>query len=257
MKTFAHALAAQGRVIGALFQRDIRSRGGEPVADIYIFLEPIFITLIVLALHWGTGGTVNTVPVVAFVLTGFPPHLLLRHSGLAGLRALNANVGLLYHRRIHHLDLVMARLLAEIAFIITANIAIYCVFHLLGLFDVPASIGYFLFGWLLHIWFVIVCCFIFTGLALIWPISRRFFLPICLLFLPIYGAFSMLSWWPTPVRNFLLWFPPANATEIMRRGYFGLTQQTYYDIPYTIYCLTFLTFCGLVILERGRRRLEV
>jgi ABC-type polysaccharide/polyol phosphate export permease len=257
-REFFAAMRIQKRVIGALVRRDLSARhGGDVASNLWMFFEPIGITLLVLAFHWGTtGGVVNSVPVVAFLLTGFTPHLLLRHSGLAGITAINSNVGLLYHQRIHFLDLVIARLLGEIGFILASFVTMYAIFYVAGYLRLPYSLAYIYLGWFFHIWFVFAVCLLFAGLGLIWELSRRIFMPLTYAMIPVYGAFFMMSWLPENIRNILLYFPPANATEIMRFGYFGTTQATYFFIPYTAACCTALTFVALLVLFRSRQRLE-
>jgi capsular polysaccharide transport system permease protein len=100
-------------------------------------------------------------------------------------------------------------------------------------------------------------CFFFTGGCLVWPLLRRMFQPLALLMLVPYGAFFMLSWMSPTVRFWLLFFPPANASEIMRYGYFGDSALTFFDIPYTLEACLFLTFFSLVAMFRGRQHLEL
>ena len=97
---------------------------------------------------------------------------------------------------------------------------------------------------------------LFTGACFIWPLTRRLFQPLVLLFLPIYAAFFMLSWMSPTVRYYLLFFPPANAAEMMRYGYFGNGALTFFDIPYTTEVCLAMTLLGLLSAFRGRKRLE-
>lgn len=243
-----------------MMMRDIGSRhGGDSVGLYWLLLEPIVITLIVIGIHVaGSGSTaVKTIPVVVFLLTGYVPHLLFRHSGLAGYSALYANSALLYHRQIHFLDIIFARLFVEVVTVLFAFVVIYAGFYAFGQIRMPYSIAYFYFGWFYHIWFAVSCCLLLTGASLIWPLTRRLFQPAVLLFLPAYAAFFMLAWVPPYVRYYLLFFPPANAAEMMRYGYFGDGALTFFDVPYTTEVCAVLTFLGLLSAFRGRRRLEV
>jgi capsular polysaccharide transport system permease protein len=262
MSRFGRALKIQVRVLGALVRRDLGSRhGGDAVGNFWTFFEPFLITVIVLAFHWlngnsGVTGMEKSVSIVALFLTGFVPHLLLRHGGLAGVQALRMNAGLLYHRQIYYMDLIWSRLLGETGFMLITFFVLYFIFYVTGFLQLPESIGYIYLGWFFHIWFVVFMCILFAGLGLIWELSTRLFLPIAYMMIPVYGAFFMMSWVPTDLRDFLLYFPPADATEIIRRGYFGLAQPTYYNIPYTTECLIGLTFIGFMVLDHGRRYLE-
>jgi len=259
MGNFAAALRVQFRVVTAILLRELGSRhGGDAFGMIWLLLEPSLITLVVITLHLAGGNQIiNSVPVVIFLLTGYVPHLMYRHAGLAGIIALTANSGLLYHRQVHFVDIVFARLLLEIIAVLLGFIIIYAGFYAYGSIHLPKSIAMIYLGWFLHIWFIAAMCFLFTGGCLIWPLLRRLFMPIALFMLFPYAAFFMLSWMTPKVRYWLLFFPPANASEVMRDGYFGASALTFYDIPYTIEACLFLTFIGLVVMFRGREHLEL
>src|SRR5437588_9978720 len=100
-------------------------------------------------------------------------------------------------------------------------------------------------------------CFLLTGGCLIWPILRRLFQPLALIMLLPYGAFFMMSWVSPKIRYYLLFFPPANASEIMRCGYFGDSALTYFYIPYTSEACLVLTFFSLIVMFHGRLHLEL
>jgi len=259
MGSFAAALRVQFRVISAILLREIGSRhGGDAVGTFWLLLEPVVITLIVIGIHQASGApAVQSIPVIVFLLTGYVPHLMFRHAGLAGISALNANSGLLYHRQVHFADLVFGRLLVEIVTVLIAFTAIYFGFYVTGMIALPHSLGYIYLGWFYHIWFIITMCFFFTGGCLFWPILRRLFQPLALIMLLPYAAFFMLSWMSPEVRYYLLFFPPANAAEIMRCGYFGDSALTFFNIPYTSEACLVLTFFSLLVMFRGRQRLEL
>lgn len=260
MPRLTSALAVQGRVIWALMIRDIGSRkGGDTTGLYWILLEPIIVTLIVITVHVVSSGTtvVKSVPIVVFLLTGYVPHVLFRHSGLAGYSALSANGGLLYHKQIHFLDIIFARVFVEVITVLFGFTMVYLGFYLAGQIKLPYAVGYFFMGWFYQIWFVYGVCFLLTGAAFAWPIVRRMFQPMVLLFLPAYAAFFMLAWVSPNVRYYLLFFPPVNAAEMMRYGYFGNSALTFFDVQYTTEACLVLMFFGLLSAYRGRRRLEV
>ena len=254
------ALGAQIRVIKALILRDLSSRHeGTSSGLLWTLAEPIIITVIVLLYHWagGSSHTSSTVPVAAFVLTGYSPHLLLRHTGVAGITAINGNAPLLYHRFIHFTDFVFAKFLLEIFYVFLSFLIIYVAFFGFGILHLPLDMNYFYLGWFLHTWFAFAICLIFTGGGLRWTIVRSIFQPFTYLMIPVYGAFFMLYWLPQKTQYFLLFFPPMDATEILRRGYFGTTVPTHFDIPYTIESCIVLTFIGLLSLLSARHTVEV
>ena len=259
MAELINGAARQGRVISALMLREIGGRhGGGNAGILWLLLEPIFMTLIVIGIHEFSGANIiKSVPVVVFLLTGYVPHLMFRHGGLSGVSALTRNGGLLYHRQVHYVDIVLARWAVEAITVLGAFALIYFGFYVFGQITLPYSMAFLYLGWFFHIWFAMIGCFLFTGLGIVFPLVRRIFMPLSLLMLPVYAAFFMLSWLTAPFRNFLLYFPTANATEMMRFGYFGPSQQTYFDIPYTIEVLLVLTVISILVMDWGRKRLEV
>jgi ABC-type polysaccharide/polyol phosphate export permease len=259
MKNFVFALSVQVRVLYAVIVRDIGSKhGGEAVGSIWLLMEPLIITLVVIAIHQASGQTaLQSVPIVVFLLTGYVPHLMFRHAAMSGITALNVNSGLLYHKQIHFLDLVFSRFFVEVVTVLIAFIVVYCGCYFIGYVTLPNSVAYIYLGWAYHIWFIMIMCFLFTGGCLYWPMLRRLFQPFALIMLFPYGAFFMLSWMSPEVRYYLLFFPPANASEIMRYGYFGPSQLTFFDIPYTTEACLLLTLLTLIYMFRGRRRVEL
>ena len=259
--TFAASLSTQFRSVKALILRDLGSRHeGSALGLFWTFAEPIIITTIVLFYHWGSGTnrtSQGSIPVAAFVLTGYSPHLLLRHTGVAGISAINSNAILLYHRNIHFLDFVWAKFILEVFYVYMSFIAIYVIFLFLKILTFPQDLLYFYLGWLLHTWFALSICLIFTGFGLRYFIVRSIFQPFTYLMIPAYGAFFMLYWLPERTRNWLLFIPSMDATEIMRRGYFGTSIPTYYSIPYTVAACLVLTFIGLLSLVSARDKIEV
>lgn len=252
------AARQQSQVIFALMLREVGGRHSGSIGTLWLLLEPIFVIMIVIGIHTFSGADIlKGVPVVVFLLTGYVPHLLFRHGGLSGIGALNANGGLLYHRNIHYVDLVVARLGVEVVTTVCAFCLIYFGFYVAGKIALPRELSYVYLGWFLHIWFAAVGCFFFTGLCIVYPLVRRMFVPLSLLMLPAYAAFFMMAWLPAPARNFLLLFPPADATEVMRYGYFGTSEPTFFSLPYTVVCLIVLTLISVLVMDWGRKHLEV
>ena len=259
MRNLFQSIQRQSIVIYALMLREVSSRhGNDSAGTLWVLLEPIVITLIVVGIHIASGADIiKSVPVVVFLLTGYVPHMLFRHVGLAGVNGLNANGGLLYHHQVHYVDIVLARYGVESTTVLISFFLVSLGFIVFGQIGLPRFLPYIYLGWFLHLWFALSACFIFTGVCIRFPLVKRMFMPLCLVMIPIYAAFFMLAWVPPAERNFLLWFPPADASEVMRYGYFGPSVPTYFNIGYTIECCTALTVVSILIMNWGRRYLEV
>jgi capsular polysaccharide transport system permease protein len=250
-------LETRARIVGALVLRDIGMRhGGELPAQVYHMAEPAVILLVILGFHFygGGGAILNTgFPLTAFVLTGYPQHMMLRHTGNAGVGAVTGSKGMLYHQKIKYVDLIFARLILEITLVILGLFIIFFVLYCLKMVQAPVYLGYFYLGWLFQIWIACAICFIFTGLGLITTIVRRIFIPFAFIMMPFYGIFTMAYTLSPPVRAFFLYSPAFDATEMIRRGYIGDAIPTYFDIPYTIMACLGLTFVGLAVMQHARR----
>jgi capsular polysaccharide transport system permease protein len=259
MKRLAAALRVEGRVFSALVVRELGVRhGGDATGTLWLLFEPILLVSVVYGIHaLNVFRTLTPVPFIVILLTGYLPHLALRHAGISGLSALRANSGLLYHRQVHFLDVVYARVLVETVTVLISFTVVYIGGYEFRLLSSPYSLGYIYLGWFFHIWFIVTVCAFVTGTGLVWPIVRRIFMPWSLFMLLPYESFSMLNWWPPRVQYYLLFIPCANATEIMRYGYFGPTVPTTSDIAYTTEACIVLTFLGLLVLHWGRRHLEL
>ena len=258
MRHFVQGLKVQTRVIGAIISREMGSRHGEGLFGLlWLLIEPILIILVVVGIHEVNGQSLlKYIPVVALLLTGYVPHLLYRHAGLAGVSMLYKDSGLLYHREIHFFDLIVARLFLETLAVLLSFAAVYFIFYLYGQIRAPYSIAYIYLGWMYHIWFIFGSAFFFTGLGIKWDLVRRLFVPLTLIMLPVYAAFFLLAWMSPTVRYYLLLFPPANATEMMRYGIFGDAVPTFYNIPYTTEACIVWMFIGLMCMFHFRKELE-
>jgi capsular polysaccharide transport system permease protein len=257
MPDIMRTLEVRARVIGALILRDIGMRhGGELPAQVYHIVEPAVILLVILGFHFygGGGAILNTgFPLTAFVLTGYPQHMMLRHTGNSGVPALLSGKAMLYHQQIKYIDLIFSRIIIEVALVIVGLFFIYLVCMWLRLMKAPVDIGYFYLGWFFQIWIVIAVCFIFTGLGLMSALVRRLFIPFAFIMMPFYGIFTMAYTMSPSLRTFFLYSPPFDATEMIRRGYIGLAIPTYFNISYTIWSTLLLTFVGLAIMQHARR----
>ena len=254
---FFPSLRTRGRVIGALILRDIGTRHGNQLsAQFYHIAEPAVILLVILGFHFYGGG--QTVPspgisLAAFVLTGYPQHMLLRHTGVSGVSAILANKPLLYHQQVRYIDLVFSRLFLETALVIVGLFIIYIVLLWFKLINPPQSIAYFYLGWFFEIWVAFSICFIFTGLGQMSKLVRRLFIPFAFIMMPFYGIFMMAYWLPPNVRAFFLLSPPFDATEMIRRGYLGADIPTYFDVTYTVVACLALTFVGFALMQHARK----
>ncbi|MFN3401898.1 MAG: hypothetical protein ACK4Z4_16280, partial [Ferrovibrio sp.] len=137
------------QVIAALMIRNVMAKYGRGnLGFLWLIVEPIFLVggviLVWVFLHRGGHG----ISIAAFVLSGYMPLTLWRHLSNA-VRVMSGNYGLLYHRRITVLDIMIARALTEIAGITAAGIIVYLILLSVGSLNWIAEPSLLLAGWLI------------------------------------------------------------------------------------------------------------
>lgn len=258
--SLASALRVQLRVVGALLMREILTRfGRKNIGFLWIFVEPMLFTLGITAL-WSLGnmGEHINIPIVAFAITGYSPVLLWRNCASRASAAIAANVGLLYHRNVRVVDLMIARNLLEIAGATLSFTILTAIFILTGAMDPPADIVGILAGWFLLAWFGASLALIIGAASAYSEIAERLWHTAAYLLFPLSGALFMVDWLSPDVQKLALWIPMVTGVELLREGYFGPAVRAHYDIPYMVAVCLWQTLLGLALVhDVGRRRAEV
>ena len=114
------ALQEQGRVIGSLILREVRTRfGRQKLGYLWALLEPALHIGVFWTLYYvGGRHAVGTMPIPLFLATGLMPYFAFSqtYSRLTG--AIRTNFALLAHRQVKPLDVILARALLEGATVI-------------------------------------------------------------------------------------------------------------------------------------------
>ena len=110
------SLSIQLRVVSALIKREVITRyGRHNIGFLWLFVEPMLFTLGVTAL-WivmkATHG--SNLPITAFALTGYSSLILWRNCSNRAVKAIEANLSLMYHRNVRVMDVFAARLILEV-----------------------------------------------------------------------------------------------------------------------------------------------
>lgn len=256
--TLARGLAVQSQVIYALILRETRTRfGRHHLGYVWALLEPLMIIGIFGALM--TFGLRHSVPpgmtMLSFLATGFIPYHFFTSVRSRVTGAARANRGLLYYPRVTPIDLIVARLLLEIAThlcvflcVLTIDAVWYQHFSLdsiptllLGL-ALAAALG----GGL---------GMTMSGLVAIFPSLDMLQGPLFRPLLFISGAWFTLNEISPQVRAVLVYNPVIHCTELVRDGWFRSYDARYADPWYAGSWAVILIFIGLT-LERATRRME-
>jgi capsular polysaccharide transport system permease protein len=247
------------RIVGALIMREMATRfGREGLGFAWVVGEPLIFCFGVLVL-WGVTKPAyeHGVRVAPFVMTGYMCLILSRHMiGLLG-GALQANLGLLYHRQIAPLHIFGARILLELGGATAAFFIVYLVLFCLKQVDLPHDYLLLYAGWGLLAWVSCGFALILTGLAMRYETFERVVGLISYILIPVSGVFFMVAWLPPGVRELYLYVPFPHGVEMIRAAVFGEFVPTYYDPLYAMSVGAVFNILGLLLIAGARDRISV
>lgn len=247
----------QRRVVYALLMREIITRyGRHNIGFLWLFVEPMVFTLGVTALWTATKGAHGSdLPIVGFAVTGYSSVLLWRNVASRCAKAIEANGALLFHRNVKVIDIMLARIILEIAGATISFIVLSSIFIAVGLMALPADIFTMMIAWFLTAWFA-------TGLALnvgviseLSEVFDRLWHAFTYILFPLSGAAFLVDWLPEMFRNVVLYVPMVHGTEMLRHGYYGDLVNTYENPSYLIIFCLVLTATGLFGIKYMSKRI--
>jgi capsular polysaccharide transport system permease protein len=253
-----HSFAIQVRVTKALMMREVITRyGRHNIGFLWLFLEPMLFTLGVTALWTAMKATHGSaLPITAFALTGYSSLIIWRNCSNRGVKAIEVNHSLLYHRNVRVIDVFVARILLEIVGVTTSMVILTFAFMALGLMNAPSDLLTITTGWLLMAWFAFALSLIVGAASERSEIIERVWHIFTYLMFPLSGAAFMVDWFPKSIQDLLLWVPMVHGTEMIRHGYFGSEVRTYENPAYFAFVNTLMLFVGLALVRETGRRVE-
>lgn len=249
----------QTRVIGALMLRELTTRfGRENIGFLWIMVEPMLFALLVGLLWRAMKGPIEFgVDIVAFVVTGYIPLVLFRSIITRSVSSFSANGGLMYHRQIKVLDILLVRFAIELIGHMMAYLVVGMVLGAFGLFPRPHDLGFLMLGGAYYALFCLAVALVVAPLSEMSEVLEKL-MPVTLyIMIPFSGAFSLVSVLSSEAAEFVLYSPPVHGMEMMRYGVFGPSIDPQYDF---LYPLKFILPCmalGLLLCRVVRRRLVV
>lgn len=250
------AFLIQCRVVGALLLRELSSRfGRENLGYLWLFLEPLLLGGAIGIVHHVTGhGLPGGLEPLVFWVVGYVPYYLLRSVVNRAPSAIVSNQSLLYHRRITILDIMISRNLLEGAAVFGAMSVFILAFGVL-LGDWPREVAKIVLGMALMLAFAHGIALLLAAGSVYSELFERVTHLFTYLSLPITGAFFMVFWLPTEMREMALWIPTVHLFELVREGQFGTRVPTTYDLGYVLAWIAALNLFGMAALRRARRDL--
>lgn len=256
--SFLGSLAVQRRVVGALMMREVITRFGRyNLGALWLIGEPMIFTLGVAALWTAAGlSRSSAIPIVAFAITGYSSVLMWRNTVGRCASAIQSNFSLLFHRNVKVIDVMLARILLEIAGATGSFMVLVLFFVGIEWIEPPQDLLPVLFGWLMLAWFGLALSLTIGAATAYSPLVDRVWQPMSYLLFPLSGAAFMVDWLPPNAREVILWLPMVHSVEYIREGYFGAVATYHYDMGYMGTCNLMLTLVGLWLVRDAGNRVE-
>lgn len=247
------------RVIGALFMREIMTRyGRDGLGFIWIVGEPLLFCLGVMGM-WTLikPEYEHGIRIAPFIMTGYMSLILFRHVVSHNISALQANSGLMYHRRVRPLHIFVSRTLVEWSGSTIAFVIVYAMLYVLGMVSVPENFLLLYFAWTVLGFLSFGFSLVLASLALMFDVMERVVPVFMYLMIPFSGAFVMVDWLPASYQYYYLFIPMPHTVEMIRASTFGEYVPTHFWPMYPVYWAVATTALGIILLFIGRRRLEI
>ncbi len=248
------------RIIWALMMRELSTRyGRNDLGFLWVIVEPLVFAGAVSVL-WSIikPPYEHGIKVVAFVVTGYLPLILIRQTVSFGTNAARVNQSLLYHRQITPLHLFVGRFGMEFLGISLAFFCIVMLLNFAGIMSPPANLLYIYGGWFLLAWITFGFALILAALTDMFEFVDKFVQVTTYILIPLSGAFFMAAWLPPSYRHMVLILPFIHCFEMIRRGFFGeFATHPYFDVPYALVWGCGFNLLGLLLVQFVRGRMEV
>ena len=247
----------QARVIYALMMREVITRyGRDNIGFMWVFVEPMIFTLGVTGLwHVYEMSRGPGISVTALAWTGYSTVMLWRNATQRCSKAIEPNLGLLYHRNVRVLDLFFSRVILEILGGTLSTLLIGVGLIGFGLIEAPADPILMISGWFLLMWYSFAMGVIVGALSERWEAFERLYHPTLYFYLGISGCFFMVDWLPSSLQRLAELVPTVTVTEMMRHGYAGNAVHTYEQPGYLCVLCLLLTIVGLLLARQTQERI--
>ncbi len=252
-------LVGHFKIINALMFREATTRyGRDNIGLLWVIGEPLlFATGVFIMWSLVRPPYDNGISLLTFLITGYPPLILIRHIIGAGVNAVSVNANLLYHRKITILHIFIARGALEVIGATLSSVLLALTLILMGRIEAPKLYSIIYLGWFLLAWLSFGLSMILGFICAIFEWFEKFASLLSYVLIPISGAFYMVFWIPYQYRYIPLSIPFVNCMEMIRRGFLGEYYPTFYSISYVVGWAVIMTVFPLFLLVFVRKHIEV
>lgn len=253
------SLERHQRVLGALIMRELQTRfGRQGLGFAWLVGEPmLFCFGVVVLWTFAKPAYEHGIAVAPFVMTGYMSLLMIRHMINLLTAAIQANTGILYHRSVSPIHLLVARSLLEFIGATGAFSVVYTVLVLLGQAKLPQDYILLYGGWAIIAWASTGFALVMTGLVMRYELFERVVGLISYILIPISGAFFMVAWLPATAQKMALLVPFVHGIEMIRAGVFGEFAETHFSVIYPVMFGLVLNVLGLSLISISMDRIDV
>lgn len=254
--SLAQQARLQARVIWALTMREVITRfGREGLGAFWLIAEPamfvVGVMIIFSHIETGIGYSISE-----YLAVSYPTLLFWRNGTSRVTKAIEINRALLHHQPVRPIDIIYARILLEFSGAAGTFVVLYLILIAIRLCHWPADWLAFILGFFLVIWFSFAFVLFMAALAELSETIERISHVILYLMLPFSGVFIPLFSIPSEYRRPLELFPLIDAVEYFHHGYYGTRLQTYYNIPWALFSILFLTLLAYATTNLAIRRIQ-
>lgn len=240
------------RVMFAIMIRESRTRyGSSNIGYTWALIDPLIELAVLLAAFTALGRTSPIpVPLSVFLMLGIVPFYLFRTCIGRGASAVSANLGLISYPQVMPADVVLARVLLEIA--TTLVVFVLFVFGLYMLIGISPAMFVgdptgLLMALLSLIYFAVGAAFFSSSLSRVLPVWQNIwgYLSRPIWFLS--GVFFTLQELPQGARQYMIYNPIAQQLEWIRSAAIPTWESNAYSPFYIVATSTILLVIGLAI----------
>lgn len=246
------SLRVMGRVLKALLLREARTRYGDSnIGYAWALIEPAILLIIMQFLFEFIGRDspiAASIPV--FILTGFMPFFLMRNAIARGASSVRGNIGLLQYPQVMAADVVIARIILEIATTtVVYSIITVALYYIRGepienWYGDPVEMLVVL---VVITFFCLGSAFLSAGLGRVWTLWPTVWAFISRPLALFSGLFFTLETLPNSGRRLMVYNPFAHVIEWFRSAAIPTFESDEYSITMIMTTATLTLFIGLLI----------